>query len=291
MTCHNRKQKTLSCLQAMYKALDSCELEIESAVFLTDDGSDGTSQLIRKSFNERTIHFLQGNGHLYWAGGMRNSWKEAIKVGGFDGYLWLNDDTFVFENFFDQLFSADIYSKNRFQISGVYVGSTCDFSKSKHTYGGLMFKSKILNTGVKIIPTDKYQDCDIANGNIIYVAENVVQKIGIFHEGYTHGCADFGYTFLAKKHKIPLFVLPGYLGICDNDHIEKYEKFKNLNYHERMKFLYSPLGFQFHGNLLFQREFFLYRYPFVFFAGWFKVFFPKGYSRLNMFRSIAPLNK
>lgn len=287
LTCYNRKLKTMACLDVLFHAFDTSSAEVEVVVFLTDDGTDGTAQIIKEQFFDRDIHLLQGTGDLYWTGGMRNSWKEAIKEGGFDGYLWLNDDAFVFPDLVSKLISADLFCRDKYKTGGIYVGSTCDHTHSKCTYGGLRLNNNFLNTGCLLTPNDEYQNCDMSHGNITYVSADVVDKIGVFHDGYKHGYADFGYTFLAKKKNLPLFVLPGFLGVCDNDHDKFYAKFVKLNFRERVASLYSPLGLQFEGYLLFQREFFPYRYPFVLLSGWFKVLFPKSYLRLNRFRSLG----
>ena len=101
LTCHNRKEKTLTCLRQLYSV--SCMIEeIEMKVFLTDDAStDGTSDAIRQNFPENDICILQGSGVMYWAGGMRFAWKEALKERErWDFYLLLNDDTYVMGNLF-----------------------------------------------------------------------------------------------------------------------------------------------------------------------------------------------
>ena len=86
LTVHNRKQKTLSCLQHLFSAIDSYnqqhEERIAVTVFLTDDGcSDGTAAAVRQALSERDIRILQGDGSLFWAGGMRCAWQAAIDSG------------------------------------------------------------------------------------------------------------------------------------------------------------------------------------------------------------------
>ena len=97
-TCFNRKEKTLEALSNLYTSYKKNGSEFSMAVYLTDDGStDGTYDAVKQKFPE--VKLLKGNGSLYWAGGMRNSWNEAIKK-DYDAFLLLNDDTNISENLF-----------------------------------------------------------------------------------------------------------------------------------------------------------------------------------------------
>lgn len=281
LTCHNRKEKTLSCLKFLYKAQRHKDNQLEMIIYLTDDGStDGTQEAVKELYPD--INILIGNGNLYWAGGMNYSWKEALKS-DYDGFLWLNDDSYMKEDYFVKLLKADKYCKEKFRSGGIYIGSTCDSSEKKLTYGGLVYTNKFLNITKTLIPNETYQLAEIGNGNITFVSKDVVKKNGVFHKGFTHG-ADFDYIFYAYNKKMPVLVIPGFAGVCDNDHIDKYNQFVKLSISERLKFLYSPLGFQFSGSLLFQKRFFPYRVPFVFVGGMIKVFWPNLYLKINKIR-------
>lgn len=111
ITVFNRIEKTLQCLKSLFEA-DKAGLEIDFKIFITDDGStDGTAEKIKEIFPLENIEILQGSGQLYWNGGMNNSWKAAIAEGGFDGYLWLNNDSIILSNLWKELKAADEYSK------------------------------------------------------------------------------------------------------------------------------------------------------------------------------------
>ena len=101
LTCYNRKEKTIKCLNALY----DCYLPINYTldVFLVDDGStDGTSDAIRSSFPG--VNVFLGNGKLFWNQGMRLAWEKAAQVFDFDFYLWLNDDAILEKNALYELF-------------------------------------------------------------------------------------------------------------------------------------------------------------------------------------------
>jgi GT2 family glycosyltransferase len=276
ITFHNRKNKTLACLNQLFNSFKPYAGKIELKVFLTDDGSsDGTSEAITANFSCYNIKILQGTGSLYWAGGMRKAWSEAIKD-NFDGYLLLNDDTLVSNNVFDEIFNTHEYSKKNFNSSGIYIGTThSSENKNLITYGG----SKILNywrqSTIRIIPNGTIpQLCDLGNANIMFVTNDVVQKIGIIYESYSHSLADYDYTLTAKKKKIPVLVTENVCGICDNDHTFDYKLFEHKNLQERIAFAHFPLGFEFNNYLNYNKRNFWYRLPLVFIVGWLRIFFP-----------------
>ena len=143
MTVFNRMQKTRECLDSVYGGLDGFP-EISADLFLTDDGSsDGTRQMLADEFGNRRIRILTGDGSLFWNGGMIKAWKAAISHGGYDGYLWLNNDVIVKPNLWRELADADGYSLTAYGKHGIYVGSLTDMSGTRLTYGGFNFRNKI----------------------------------------------------------------------------------------------------------------------------------------------------
>lgn len=88
LTCFNRKEKTVACLRSLYETYQDSQSSVDVEVFLTDDGSsDGTSEAVSSLTPFFPLTLLKGDGSLFWRGGMNNSWRTAIKKGGFDGYL------------------------------------------------------------------------------------------------------------------------------------------------------------------------------------------------------------
>jgi len=274
LTCHNRKDQTVCCLKHLYEAYSSTINRFAISIYLTDDGSaDGTTEQISKLFPK--VKILKGNGNLFWAGGMRNSWKEALK-NNYDGYLLLNDDTFVNNNLFDNLFLTHNYSIQKYNSGGIYIGSTKSSRTNKLTYGGANFKNKFLFHYEKIQPSKQVQQCDLGNANIMFVTKETVNKIGILDERYTHSIADYDYTLRAKK-KIPVLVTPNFCGYCEPNNNNNNALFSTLSIKKRIIFLNSPKGFAFYDNLRLMRNHFLYRLPFVYFIAWLKVLSPKLY--------------
>ena len=74
LTCFNRKDKTIACLESLLLTVknynDIANDKANISIFLTDDAStDGTAQAAMKVCQGEDIHIVQGNGNLFWAGG------------------------------------------------------------------------------------------------------------------------------------------------------------------------------------------------------------------------------
>src|SRR6266508_2413563 len=102
MTCYNRREKTLACLDALSRQVMPPDLVMH--IYIVDDGStDGTGAAVRKA--HPAVRVLQGNGSLYNNGGMRLAFSEALK-GDYDYYLWLNDDTTLYPSALEWLLTT-----------------------------------------------------------------------------------------------------------------------------------------------------------------------------------------
>lgn len=292
MTVHNRREKTLRCLESLKDTLQPC-IDIASIkVFLTDDGcTDGTPDAILAGTYPFEVRILTGDGNLFWNGGMINSWKAAIDEGGWDGYLWLNDDAVVLPEFWQDLAQADAYSIKQYGKHGIYVGSTKDAVTGAYTYGGFVFTNKLTLKDRMLPPNGEFQTCEAAHGNITYVSDEVVRKQGVFCDKYLHGGTDHDYTYLAYKAGFSILVLPNYSAACENDHARDGDRpdFFKMPLKERIAFLKSPRGLNLHNALLFSRRCFPWRYPLILVTGYLKALFPKTYYRLYLrFRGVKP---
>ena len=254
LTCYNRKLKTLSSLHSLYSALayynentmESSE-KFDSVVYLTDDGcTDGTAEAIENEFADKNISILKGDGNLFWAGGMRFAWNEALKRRDeWDYFLLLNDDTILFNTAFVELMVTNAYCLKRYHKSGIYSGITCSPSDyGKITYGGDVFLNKFTGKRKRLGASNQPQMCDLTNANILMVSKNVVNEVGILYDGYIHGAADYDYTYMARKRGFPVLITAKPCGECVFDHKtddDKRELFLSMSLAERKKYLANPL--------------------------------------------------
>lgn len=297
LTVFNRKQKTLDCLQHLFEAveaynkIDTRKGNVEMTVFMTDDGcTDGTAEAVRAAFPQQDIHIVQGTGSLFWAGGMRLAWQTAIDSGTqWDYYLLLNDDTNVFTNVFEQLFEADNYSYRQVGTHGLSTGITCQpGDKSITTYGGMNFVNRAQGRQLLVQPNGRPQQIDLAHANILLVHSSAINKMGIFHGGFQHGCADFDYSMTAHHYGIPVYCTSHVCGECENDHHSQegeINMLRTMSRTERKKYINSPT----HSDcdyLLFVKRNMPMRYPLAALMRTIRVDFPTAYYWLSNLRGL-----
>jgi len=227
ITCHNRKDKTLMCLDALYKSKIQNRYTFD--VFLVDDGSsDGTSEAVLANYS--SVNIIQGNGNLYWNRGMYLAWKTAIERFNYDYYLWLNDDTFLFIDAIYLLIETSLFYNNK----SIIVGSTID-ECSNISYGGRDSSGKIISDNFK-------KECDYFNGNIVLIPRYVYKSVGLIDPTFQHSLGDFDYGFRAKKLSIKIYTAPKVLGICNGQ--KKIPQWCNPenSFRERWTVFRTPLG-------------------------------------------------
>ena len=292
MTVHNRREKTLRCLDSLRETVASFGEHFSLKVFLTDDGcTDGTSEAIRAKSFPFEVQILPGDGNLYWNGGMIQSWKASLEENGWNGYLWLNDDVVVLPAFWQDLMDTDRICIETYGKRGIYVGSTQDAATGAFTYGGFVYTNKLTLKDRMLIPDGTVQRCEAGHGNITFVAAEVVEKQGVFCDKYLHGGTDHDYTYLAHKAGFPVLILPHYSAACDNDHSKDggRKAFFELPLRQRLQAMDDPRGLNLHNALLFSRRCFPLRYPIILLSGYFKALLPKTYYRLYLrFRGVKP---
>lgn len=267
LATYNRKEKTVSCLQRLYDQELREGVSIE--VFLTDDNStDGTRAAIRQHFPR--VRIFKGSGSLFWAGGMRNSWKNARTVDP-DYYLLLNDDTLLTENAVERILAYyDVQGKDPDTIA---IGSTMEYSNQVVSYGGRkLYHPKKVQSYIAYSETE-YLDCDMANANIMMVTRQIVHEIGMLSECYTHSIADFDYTLRAKKAGFKTVVMPGVLGNCIDDHGYNWSS-SEVSLKNRLKYLKSPKGLAYKEYMGFIRQHFPSHIAEAFIKLWLKTLFP-----------------
>lgn len=228
ITCYNRKEKTLSCLQALFAQKD-LDKEYIFEVYLVDDGStDGTSEAILTHFPE--VNIIQGTGNLYWNRGMYLAWKTAADTKDFDYFLWLNDDTFLVENAFE------ILMKEKFP-NAIVCGTTKSEISKKATYGGYITHQRNL-----LVPNGEFKQSDYCNGNCVLIPRTIFNKVGNIDPIFQHALGDFDYSLRARKSGFNIMVAPAYIGFCETHDSAPKWRSNSLNVLERLKNLYSPLS-------------------------------------------------
>lgn len=254
ITCFNRKDKTIRCLQALKSQLIKTNIQYD--IHLTDDGcTDGTSEAVLKECPKAKIY--QG-GNLFWAGGMRLCWKGAIQQGGYDYYLLLNDDTYVNDYFIPDFIECREKGRDRALI----VGNTCDPESLNGTYYGMRIISRIPFKCEHVEPKGVPEYISYSGANIWFVPSILVEKIGVFPDIYVHAIADNDYCLRTLRAGFKILGSSHYCGYCEADHRGMTTKeMRTLTISQRWRWLWSPKGAAMKQWLYFQCTFFPWRVP------------------------------
>lgn len=238
MTCHNRKNATLRCL---HRLMNQETVEgITIRVYLVDDGcSDGTGPAVRKLYPEIVV--LRSEGNLFWCGGMRLAFGEALKKGS-DYYLWLNDDSMLYPNAIRALLDTSRVVFGKTGKDAIIVGNLQDAESGKHTYGGM--KKHKLWRSMSLSPVDPDADgpkvCDVINGNCVLIPRTIATITGNLSGDFKHAAADFDYSLRAKSHGLSCWITPGYVGTCSRIYFKELHKNKALSTRARINKMSSP---------------------------------------------------
>jgi GT2 family glycosyltransferase len=236
MTCYNRRETTLNCLHALYQETTKFD------VYLTDDGSsDGTAQAVKAEFPD--VKILQGDGNLFWVGGMRLAFGEAIKH-SYDYYLWLNDDTFLQSNTLSNLLNIHQKLTQQGKADSIVVGTTKDPITGKPTYGGAVKSQKWYSNKFEFLqPSSVLQKCDAMFGNCVLIPNSVVSKVGNIDAAFIHSLGDLDYALRARKSGCEIWIAPGYVGTCSKNSVRNSWADTNLHLLERLKKVTQIKGF------------------------------------------------
>lgn len=229
LACHNRKKKTINCLNALFEA--ELPEKISLQVFLVDDGSsDGTSDSVKQLFP--TVNIIRGDGTLFWNRGMHLAWEEASKKHDYDYYLWLNDDTIIKP----KALIALLRSANSKSDRSIICGQCESEISGEITYGGLS-----LATRSRVKPKGSLQSCDYFNGNIVLIPRRVYQRNGNLDPIFIHRIGDFDYGLRAKKLGISSWVTPEAVAFCESNELPIWCN-PGVSLSKRLTIFYKPLG-------------------------------------------------
>ena len=213
MTCHNRRETTLACLNNLFAALSALE-GCENNIYLVDDGStDGTGLEVKKAFPQ--VNVIIGDGSLYWAKGMALAWRTALADGDWDAYLWLNDDVML-----DDDAILRLLAEARKSCDTVLLGALRDEESGERVYG----------TG----------NDGFFTGSFVWVPRAVYEKVGMLSDAYRHAWADYDYAHRCRRAGIAWRELEGTVGTI-RAHVLR-PPLKGLPIRKRWQLLWDPKG-------------------------------------------------
>ena len=244
ITCFNRRNLTLACLEKLYLQHQPFD------VYLTDDGStDGTLAAVETRYPE--VKILHGNGNLFWGGGTRLAFTEALKA-DYDYYIWLNDDALLKPDALSVLLSTHQQLIQQDRPDSIVVGSMQDPITDDTSYGGFIEYSWRPLKFKLIEPTTTIQKCQTINGNLVLIPRSVAKIVGNLDPALPHMMGDFDYGLRAIKLGCSIYIAPGYLGTCPRNSLENTWMDTNLSLKQRLQ------KFKFKGSSFLRSDSWLY---------------------------------
>ena len=205
MTCHNRRELTLHCLESL-----AGQAHFNPAnLFLVDDGSaDGTGAAVRAAMPQATV--IDGDGSLWWNGGMQRAWEAAKARGGFDYYLWINDDVELLDGAL-----AMLVDEATGHDAVIVTAATRDPETGRKTYGGSVRTDPLRPLRFALAePAGEVQAVDTMSGNITLVSAAAEARLGGLDPRFTHIYGDLDYGLRAGAAGIPVLLASDFGGLC-----------------------------------------------------------------------------
>ena len=241
MTCHNRRPKTVNCLERLY-AQEGINENFSLDIFLVDDGStDGTAQEVEKLFPQ--VNIIQGTGSLFWNGGMHIAYGEALK-GDYDFYLWINDDVSLYPNAISHLIQTYQQVKAENDKESIILGGMADPETGACTYGGF---ARLGSWSLRMREVSPHPDtpvrCDANTGNCVLISRAIARWIGNIEPYYRHRWGDPDYGLRAGKMGFQLWLAGGFVGECENNPTAERWRDSGLSLKARLSDFHSVKGY------------------------------------------------
>lgn len=209
MTCHNRRAKTVKCLESLRRSAAAAAVLDSMRVFLVDDGStDGTADAVKEVWPGITV--IAADGSKFWAGGMALAESEAIRsMGDMTHLLWLNDDVVLDEEAIAVLLATAADAPTVIAI-GAMRGLDGELS-----YSGVRFTSRWHPLRFEWVPPgEEAIEVEAMNGNLVLVPAEIARSVGGVDDGFSQQAGDFDYGIRARAAGALLLLAPGTLGVC-----------------------------------------------------------------------------
>lgn len=218
MTCFNRRELTLRALHGVLDGQVGHDADVH--VYCVDDGStDGTSDAIRAAFAADRVTLLQGDGQLFWNGGMRLAWWHAHRDGGFDAYVWCNDDVDLADDALATTLTTHAVLRERTGREVVVVGSTVDPDTGEHTYGGVLRPAPLLRPlAYDLVPPGRAPvQVETMNGQWVSFPHEIAEATGNLDHRYSHAMGDYDHGLKVQRHGYEVWLQPGHVGTCSRN--------------------------------------------------------------------------
>lgn len=213
-TCHNRSAATCASLGDLF-AQDMPAGVTLSATIVDDGSRDGTADAVRKGFPQ--VDIVQGDGSLFWAGGMRLGWQAAVSQKNFDKLLVFNDDVRLRRDAVRMLLDVSRHAQRTNGPITVVSGAFTDNTETRITYGGyrrrpgwhpLRFDEARPNGAPMMI--------DTLNMNCALIGRETLATVGFLADHFHHCGADVDFGLRVRKAGGSVWLTPSPIGTCQD---------------------------------------------------------------------------
>ena len=253
----NNIEFTKNCLKKLVELRNKNHLDhLDYSIIVIDDGStDGTSGWIKSNFSDVIV--LQGDGNLWWSGGINMGAAFAIEQGNYQYVMLWNNDILPADDYFEALDRLiPQISENTIIGSKIY---SMGEENMVWSYGG-RFNSRtgrIFMLGYEETDGDKFSlpvRADWLPGMGTLVPLSVIHAIGYWDAvnfPQYHGDSDF--TYRAKLAGFELWVYPE-LRIWNN---RENTGLKHENSYKKLRLLFTDTksNFNWKMNMLFYKKY------------------------------------
>lgn len=231
---HNGVRETIECLKSIY---GSTYKDIE--VIIIDDGStDDSQKIIHRNFDK--VKFIQGDGNLWWSGGVNEGIRYVLENGGENEVVvLLNNDNIVKPDMIENLIKLVEKNPNNIVCSKVYI----DGSDNRILFAGgysSVRKSGLYINGYYEKDSEKFNklsSVEWCGGMGVAIPLNIIRDVGYFDNiNFPQYFGDADYMYRARRKGYEIIYNPS--SVCWNNreqtgfHIKDnkvtFEKIKNL---------------------------------------------------------------
>lgn len=235
MTVRNRLRTTQRFLQSLDLACKA--IGVVPQRYVVDDGSsDGTWEMLCAARRSGDV-FIQGQGDLYWAGGMRRAAQELPKMRSGDLLLLANDDV-VLTDCSIKILVTDLEHSQR---GSLIVGATTDPLSGAPSYGGYVRGEKLRALSFRPVYAPR-SEVDAMNANAVLMRGTTFEELHGLDRSFQHSLADFDLALraVARGRKVVLSSAP--VGECPRNAIGGTWRDPKLPIAARVKMMREPKG-------------------------------------------------
>lgn len=206
LAAHNRRESTVGCLRSLFACVpNDCEI---TAVLVDDGSTDGTAAAVNALGLPVTV--LRGPGDWYWSRSMAEAEKVAER-GDPDLILWLNDDVEL-----DPTAMRRALATHHLHPEAILAGALWSPARGDVSFTGMhRTQSERGVTTRRIAPSSEPQPVAVFHGNFVLVPRSARRTLGPIDGSWPHHYADLDYAERACALGIPMYLLPGLMGVCE----------------------------------------------------------------------------